>query len=112
MTKEEIMQLEGRELDKAVAELVFKRELKEYPRGTCYYDGTGWKMVTFYSQSVSAAMGIILNITAKAERDECGPIVSMEHDGEWHVTIGTARAVHENVCIAICHASLLAIKGE
>lgn len=113
VTREEIMQLTGRELDAAVAERVmgWKRgdpkygDMPWYPPGTGRYLGGGRMDLPEFSADIAAAWEVVEHL---ATPDEALMITYSK--GTWVVAVGSveASATSESAPEAICRAALLA----
>lgn len=60
-----------------------------------------------YCRSIEAAFEIVKKIADENERKGCGPILRIEHDGQWHCRLGVNNISQATTApMAICLAFL------
>lgn len=59
-----------------------------------------------YCNDIKAAWEIMESITKESERKQCGPVVSLTHDGQWHFRVGNTIEQADTAPRAICEAYL------
>ena len=114
MTREEIMRLEGRELDAAVHERVFGRPVKwaaPSAEFTFPFDPDTRIRIPDYSADIAAAWQVIERMW------DLGWYVDMGHyEDEWEVAFYNGLQRYEDCgwppAAVICRAALLAVCGE
>lgn len=59
-----------------------------------------------FCHSIAAAWEVVELIANKSEKDKCGPMVELSHDGKWHFRIGLVQVKTDTAPMAICLAFL------
>ena len=131
MTREEIMRLEGRELDAAVHERVFGRPVKWAAPSAAFtfpFDPDARIRIPDYSSDIAAAWQVVERMFERGFYPE----ISYDSDGTgcndkakvyaifhtedhycgWPCAANAVKDVPQRVPTAICRAALLAVRGE